>query len=327
MDQSVLAGIGNVYRSEVLFRQRVDPFRPGKEIRRTTWDSIWLDLVDLLPLGVATGKIVTVAEQVDEIRAELAEGRGRPADRATLLRLRASGRAVSRLRVEDPDQGGGGSEPVLVRPLPTPPLTGSPGRGSALAGSTAATSAFGGAGSSGKRPPTTPAGGMANDPQGRRRWCGIRSCGHRADVAPPCQTRQRRTGPPELPRRSPGGNSVALHESQPPPWCTDKVGSAADVACHCRSSASSPPGAPPPAPAGPASRCPGHPWRSTPLRRRRSGAPQCRRPAARAPVVSPHTPLPADAASPRPIIQQLNTTHNWIRCQPSPRTRPTTRHT
>jgi endonuclease-8 len=74
MDQSVLAGIGNVYRSEVLFRQRVDPFRPGKEIRRTTWDAIWLDLVDLLPLGVATGKIVTVAEQVDEIRAEVAAG-------------------------------------------------------------------------------------------------------------------------------------------------------------------------------------------------------------------------------------------------------------
>ena len=63
MDQSVLAGVGNVYRCEVLFRQRVDPFRPGREIRRTTWDAIWLDLVHLLPLGVATGKIVTVAEQ------------------------------------------------------------------------------------------------------------------------------------------------------------------------------------------------------------------------------------------------------------------------
>jgi endonuclease-8 len=74
MDQSVLAGVGNVYRCEVLFRQRVDPFRPGREIRRTTWDAIWLDLVHLLPLGVATGKIVTVAEQVDEIRAEVAAG-------------------------------------------------------------------------------------------------------------------------------------------------------------------------------------------------------------------------------------------------------------
>lgn len=74
MDQAVLAGVGNVYRSEILFRQRVDPFRPGKEIRRTTWDAIWLDLVELLPLGVATGKIVTVAEQVERVQAAVAAG-------------------------------------------------------------------------------------------------------------------------------------------------------------------------------------------------------------------------------------------------------------
>ncbi len=70
--------MGNVYRCEVLFRQRVNPFRPGREIRRTTWDAIWLDLVDLLPLGVATGKIVTVSEQVDEVRAEVAAGQVDP---------------------------------------------------------------------------------------------------------------------------------------------------------------------------------------------------------------------------------------------------------
>ena len=33
MDQSVLAGIGNVYRAEILFRHRVDPFRPGTDGR------------------------------------------------------------------------------------------------------------------------------------------------------------------------------------------------------------------------------------------------------------------------------------------------------
>jgi endonuclease-8 len=74
MDQSVLAGVGNVYRSEVLSRKRVDPFRPGRELRRSTWDAIWLDLVDLLPLGVATGNIVTVQEQVDEVRSRIAVG-------------------------------------------------------------------------------------------------------------------------------------------------------------------------------------------------------------------------------------------------------------
>ena len=74
MDQGVIAGVGNVYRSEVLFRQRVAPFRPGREIRRGTWRAIWEDLVALLPLGVATGRIVTVAEQVAEVSADLAAG-------------------------------------------------------------------------------------------------------------------------------------------------------------------------------------------------------------------------------------------------------------
>lgn len=80
MDQSVLAGLGNVYRSEVLFRQRVDPFRPGREIRRSTWQGIWDDVVDLLPLGVATGRIVTLVEQVEEVRRQLAEGAAEPLD-------------------------------------------------------------------------------------------------------------------------------------------------------------------------------------------------------------------------------------------------------
>jgi endonuclease-8 len=74
MDQAVLAGVGNVYRSEVLFRQRVHPFRPGDKLQRKTWRAIWEDLVALLPLGVATSKIVTVHEQVDEVSRALEEG-------------------------------------------------------------------------------------------------------------------------------------------------------------------------------------------------------------------------------------------------------------
>ncbi len=52
MDQSVLAGIGNVYRAEVLFRHRVDPLRPGSSLRRSTFEQIWNDLVVLLDDGV-----------------------------------------------------------------------------------------------------------------------------------------------------------------------------------------------------------------------------------------------------------------------------------
>ena len=37
MDQTVVAGIGNVYRAELLFRHRVDPFRPGTSCACGQW--------------------------------------------------------------------------------------------------------------------------------------------------------------------------------------------------------------------------------------------------------------------------------------------------
>ena len=63
MDQTVMAGIGNVYRAEVLFRHRMHPLRPGRTLRRGQFDEIWADLVGLLGEGVRTGRIDTVREE------------------------------------------------------------------------------------------------------------------------------------------------------------------------------------------------------------------------------------------------------------------------
>lgn len=63
MDQSVVAGIGNVYRAELLFRHRVDPFRPGTSLRAGRWREMWDDLVLLMDDGVRTGRIDTVAPE------------------------------------------------------------------------------------------------------------------------------------------------------------------------------------------------------------------------------------------------------------------------
>ncbi|MGC0421583.1 Fpg/Nei family DNA glycosylase [Embleya sp. AB8] len=60
MEQDVLAGVGNVYRAEVLFRFGVDPTLPGKRLERATWDAIWADLVLLMHEGVRLGRIDTV---------------------------------------------------------------------------------------------------------------------------------------------------------------------------------------------------------------------------------------------------------------------------
>jgi endonuclease-8 len=87
MDQSVVAGVGNVYRCEVLFRHRVNPFRPAREIRPATFRAIWDDLVDLLPLGVAFGQILTMEHQVEQARDLLAEATAAyPGRRPTIVR-------------------------------------------------------------------------------------------------------------------------------------------------------------------------------------------------------------------------------------------------
>jgi endonuclease VIII len=59
MDQSVLAGVGNVYRAELLFRHRVSPFRPGSAVDEGLWARMWADLVVLMRDGVKRGRIVT----------------------------------------------------------------------------------------------------------------------------------------------------------------------------------------------------------------------------------------------------------------------------
>ncbi|WP_073948372.1 Fpg/Nei family DNA glycosylase [Streptomyces kebangsaanensis] len=60
MDQKVVAGVGNVYRAEVLFRHGIDPYRPGKDITPAEWDAVWTDLVALMREGVRNNRIDTV---------------------------------------------------------------------------------------------------------------------------------------------------------------------------------------------------------------------------------------------------------------------------
>ena len=63
LDQAVLAGVGNVYRAELLFRHRIHPLRPGKTLRVGQFRAMWDDLVELMHEGVRTGRIDTVHSQ------------------------------------------------------------------------------------------------------------------------------------------------------------------------------------------------------------------------------------------------------------------------
>ncbi len=60
MDQSVVSGIGNVYRAELLFRARVNPHTPGRDVPEEIVRALWRDWVRLLAIGVDTGQMMTM---------------------------------------------------------------------------------------------------------------------------------------------------------------------------------------------------------------------------------------------------------------------------
>ena len=79
MDQSVVAGPGNIYRAEVLFRQGIDPRLPGRRLSARRWAALWDDLVELMAAGVRAGRIDTVRpEHMPEAmgRAPRVDGHG-----------------------------------------------------------------------------------------------------------------------------------------------------------------------------------------------------------------------------------------------------------
>lgn len=73
MDQSVVSGIGNVYRAELLFRARQNPHTPGREVREDVVRGLWRDWVRLLAIGVETGQMMTMDDlDPDAYRAAMA---------------------------------------------------------------------------------------------------------------------------------------------------------------------------------------------------------------------------------------------------------------
>jgi endonuclease-8 len=60
MDQSVVSGIGNVYRAELLFRARLNPHIPGRDVPEQTVRELWRDWKTLLTIGVQTGQMMTM---------------------------------------------------------------------------------------------------------------------------------------------------------------------------------------------------------------------------------------------------------------------------
>ena len=59
MEQDVIAGVGNIYRAELLFRARINPFVLGKDVPIEGLKKIWKDVGPLMRSGMVDRRIVT----------------------------------------------------------------------------------------------------------------------------------------------------------------------------------------------------------------------------------------------------------------------------
>jgi endonuclease VIII len=60
LDQSIIAGVGNIYRCEILFLLGIAPTRPGNQLQRIEFDQLWSLTKELLEIGVKYNRIITV---------------------------------------------------------------------------------------------------------------------------------------------------------------------------------------------------------------------------------------------------------------------------
>ncbi len=81
LDQSLIAGVGNVYRAEALWAIGIHPARPAAVLTRTEFDQLWQTLVSMMRQGVEDGH--------HHNRHSSARGQSLPAPGAGSQRLQA----------------------------------------------------------------------------------------------------------------------------------------------------------------------------------------------------------------------------------------------
>ncbi|GAB3189470.1 Fpg/Nei family DNA glycosylase [Nesterenkonia suensis] len=74
MDQAVIAGVGNIYRAESLFLERLDPWSPARDVPGEAIGSLWCRLTAQLRDGVRDGVIRTLKPEDEEMLSS-ADGR------------------------------------------------------------------------------------------------------------------------------------------------------------------------------------------------------------------------------------------------------------
>ena len=77
MDQSVLAGVGNVFRAEILHALGMAPTRPAAGVTDAEFAELWSQLRSMMAQGVADGRIITVDVPAGDDRQAVPEATAR----------------------------------------------------------------------------------------------------------------------------------------------------------------------------------------------------------------------------------------------------------
>ena len=63
LNQKVIAGLGNIYRAELLFKHRIHPLTPAHALKKSTIYEMWHTAVWWLALGVRENRIITTVDE------------------------------------------------------------------------------------------------------------------------------------------------------------------------------------------------------------------------------------------------------------------------
>jgi endonuclease-8 len=85
MDQSVIAGLGNIYRAELLYRARLNPYVSGKDVPEEKLQAIWKEALPLMKAGMVDRRIVTTLPK------DRPGGKGKPVKEETHYVYRRNG--------------------------------------------------------------------------------------------------------------------------------------------------------------------------------------------------------------------------------------------
>ena len=110
LDQKRVAGVGNIYADEALFRARIHPLRPANRLTRAQAAALREAVVESLEAGIAA-KGATIDDFRDPVRRQ----RHVP---GPVPRPHAGGRAVPALRAADPQAPRRGARDLRLRALP-----------------------------------------------------------------------------------------------------------------------------------------------------------------------------------------------------------------